>query len=74
MLIDIGEDNMNDKISVSVENERCFFHVLGDNHKFYDLYSLQMKHSELNDYCKLHKLELQSELLKQNELLEDSDQ
>lgn len=64
---------MSNKISVSVGNDRCFFHVLGDNYKFYDLYSLQMRHPELDDYCKLHKLELQRELLKQNELLEDSD-
>lgn len=66
---DVGADDMCKKISVSIEEDRCFYHVLGDKRKYFDLYSLQARHPELSSYCKKNKLELQRDLLKQKELL-----
>lgn len=61
----------NRKITVVVADGRSFFHVFGDNKKYYDLYSLTCAHKELLDYCQDHRYELESELLKQDELLEN---
>lgn len=60
---------MSKKISISIEKDRCFYHVLGDKRKYFDLYSLQARHPELSDYCEKNKFELNRELLKQKELL-----
>lgn len=56
-------------IHVTVEKERCFFHVLGDKRQFYDLESLTKEHPELKEYCDLHHIELQIEMNRQKELL-----
>lgn len=61
--------NTNKKICISVAEDRCFFHVFGDKHKYFDLYSLQVAHPELNDYCKEKGLELERDLLRKNELI-----
>lgn len=64
--------NIRNKISISISQDRCFYHVFGDNKKYYDLYSLQTKHPELTKYCVENKLQLQRKLLKLKELLENA--
>ena len=64
---------MRKKITVSVAEDRCFFHVFGDSYKYFDLQYLQINHPDLRDYCEKNKLELQREFLKQKELMENSD-
>lgn len=61
---------MRKKITVSVAEDRCFFHVFGDSYKYFDLQYLQINHPDLRDYCEKNKLELQREFLKQKELME----
>ena len=51
---------MRKKITVSVAEDRCFFHVFGDSYKYFDLQYLQINHPDLRDYCEKNKLELQS--------------
>ena len=58
---------MRKKITVSVAEDRCFFHVFGDSYKYFDLQYLQINHPDLRDYCEKNKLELQREFLKQKE-------
>jgi len=64
---------MRKKITVSVAEDRCFFHVFGDSYKYFDLQYLQINHPDLRDYCEKNKLELQREFFKQKELMENSD-
>lgn len=64
---------MRKKITVSVAEDRCFFHVFGDSYKYFDLQYLQINHPDLRGYCEKNKLELQREFLKQKELMENSD-
>ena len=45
--------------------------MLGENKRYYDLYSLLHSHPELKDYCLNHRYELESDLQKQNELIGD---
>lgn len=59
----------NKKITIAVADNQSFFHVLGDNKRYYDLYSLSLSHPELKDYCLNHRYELESDLQKQNELI-----
>lgn len=59
----------NKKITIAVTDNQSFFHVLGDNKRYYDLYSLFHAHPELKDYCLNHRYELESALQKQNELI-----
>lgn len=59
----------NKKITIAVADNQSFFHVLGDNKRYYDLYSLSNSHPELKDYCLNHRYELESDLQKQNELI-----
>lgn len=59
----------NKKITIAVADNQSFFHVLGDNKRYYDLYSLSYSHPELKDYCLKHRYELESDLQKQNELI-----
>lgn len=59
----------NKKITIAVADNQSFFHVLGDNKRYYDLYSLSHSHPELKDYCLNHRYELESDLQKQNELI-----
>lgn len=59
----------NNKITIVVADNQSFFHVLGDNKRYYDLYSLSRSHPELKDYCLNHRYELESDLQKQNELI-----
>lgn len=61
---------MRKKITVSVAEDRCFFHVFGDSYKYFDLQYLQINHPDLRDYCEKNKLELQRDFLKQKELME----
>ena len=42
---------MRKKITVSVAEDRCFFHVFGDSYKYFDLQYLQINHPDLRDYC-----------------------
>ena len=39
----------NKKITIAVADNQSFFHVLGDNKRYYDLYSLSHSHPELKD-------------------------
>ena len=57
------------KITIIVADSRSFYHVLGDNKRYYDLYSLSYAHPELKDYCFNPRYELENELQKQNELI-----
>ena len=56
-------------VHLTVENQRCFFHVLGDKRQYYDLTSLSQEHPELKEYCDLYHIELEMEMNRQKELL-----
>jgi len=57
------------KIHVSVADGTCFFHVLGDSVRYYDLDSLLLKHPELAEYVTENKFPLMEKLMKQRELM-----
>lgn len=56
-------------VHIAVADDRCFFHVLGDKHQYYDLESVIRAHSELKEYCCANHIELEMELLRQKEIL-----
>lgn len=56
-------------IHIAVEDERCFFHVLGDKRQYYDLESLTHEHPDLKEYCDLYNIDLEMEMHRQRELL-----
>lgn len=58
-----------EQIKVSVAEDRCFFHVLGDERRYFDLDNLEKHHPELKEYCQQNHAKLESELLKQKELM-----
>lgn len=56
-------------VHLAVAADRCFFHVLGDKHQYYDLESLTQAHPKLKEYCRANHIELEMEMLRQKELL-----
>jgi len=57
------------KIKTDTAEDRCFYHVLGDNIEYGDLESVILAHPELEENIELHRFELERELLQQKELL-----
>lgn len=56
-------------IKVDAAENRCFYHVLGDSVEYGDLESVATAHPELEEIIKVHRFELERELLQQKELL-----
>jgi len=59
-----------DKISISHNEDGCYFHVLGDNKNYLDLEVLVVSHPELSDYIKTHEYELKRGLYQLQELID----
>ena len=57
------------KIKIDTAEDRCFYHILGDYVEYCDLDSIIIAHPELEEIVKLHRFELERELLQQKELL-----
>lgn len=58
-----------EKIMVSVDTDGVFFHVFGDNRKYYDIDSLLLHRQELTDITMSNRYYLESHLLKKRESL-----
>lgn len=61
------------EVHISVAGGSCFFHILGDRRRYYDLDSLRRGHPELKDSIDEKKYELQGELMKRREMMGVSD-
>lgn len=57
-------------INVCVNQEGCFYHVLGDDIEFYDLESLVRAHPELDEIVRHKKYDLTREFYQKQELFE----
>ena len=56
-------------ILIDAKKDKCFYHVLGDETEFYDLYSLVSSHPEQSAFVELNRHELERGLLKQKEIM-----
>lgn len=61
------------KIKVSIGDDRCFFHIYGDQVKYFDLDSLAIKHPDMKEYIELNRFELERSLQKQREQMNFTD-
>ena len=59
-----------DKISISHNEEGCYFHVLGDDINYFDLEARVNMHPELTNYVKEHGYDLKRGLLQLQELID----
>lgn len=59
-----------EKIVVSVDREDVYFHVFGDNRKYFDLDSLLLHHEELSDFIRSNRYSLQRQLYQKKEVLD----
>lgn len=56
-------------VHITVADNRCFFHVFGDKHQYYDLESMAQAHPELKEYCCADHIALEMEIIRQKEIL-----
>lgn len=56
-------------ILINTDKDECFYHVLGDIKKYYDLESMKAAHPELCNLIQLNQRELERELHHRKELL-----
>lgn len=56
-------------ILINTDEDECFFHVLGDTTKYFDLESMTTAHPELSTLVQLNYRELERELFRQRGLL-----
>lgn len=58
-----------DKIIVFAIKDEVFFHVPGDERRYYDLDNVGLNHSELIPYIEANSVRLNREMFKKKELL-----
>ena len=68
-----GEKHMADtfdRITISHDEIDCYFHLLGDTQKYFDLEALEEAHPEYKAYIEDHRYELQRGLFELREMIE----
>jgi hypothetical protein len=60
-------------ITISYEDNKCFYHVMGDVKRYFDINSIIREHQEYAEYIEGHRLELEFELSRQKELVGDNE-
>lgn len=58
------------KISIGHQNGGMFFHIMGDNTKYFDLISLERSHPELSGFINDNRYDLERNLLQRREELD----
>ena len=58
-----------EKIVVMVDKDDVFFHVFGDQRKYYDLGSLSLHHPELDNYVEGNRYSLNRTFYQKREIL-----
>lgn len=58
------------KISIGHQNGGLFFHVMGDNTRYFDLTSLERSHPELSNFINENRYDLERNLLQRREELD----
>ena len=58
-----------EKILVTADKDDIFFHVFGDDRKYYDLDSIILHHGALSDYITEHRYKLLRQFNQKREIL-----
>ncbi len=59
-----------ERITISHDDTECYFHMLGDNRKYFDLESMGESHPKHKEYINQHRYELMRGLYQLREMIE----